>query len=118
MTNGGATRAPFSLKRWGRSDPARQGPGSVGFDSLADLESWMASWIADKLKIDRSLVDHSSNFTDIGLDSLAAIEFSGALEARIGRPISPSIAWEYATIEALAAHIYSAPASAASDMDL
>ena len=44
-------------------------------------------------------------FFDYGLDSLHAVDLSGHLEELLGRPLSPSLAWEFPTISGLAAHL-------------
>jgi acyl carrier protein len=82
------------------------------------LEAWMTSWIAAKAKIDAAVIDRNKLFTDFGLDSLLAVNLSGALEQLLARPLSPSIAWEYPTMAELAAYLAAGGSGAEHDMDV
>ena len=50
-------------------------------------------------------VDPERNFTEMGLDSLGAVELSNRLEARTGLPMRATVAFEYPTPTALATHM-------------
>jgi len=82
------------------------------------LEAWMTAWIAGKADIDATVIDRNKLFTDFGLDSLLAVNLSGALEQLLARPLSPSIAWEYPTIAELAAYLAAGGSGAEHDMDM
>jgi acyl carrier protein len=104
-------------RRWlRRLRPATFVP-AAGFADAAALESWMKDWLACKLDIPAASIDRNEPLIDFGLDSLAAVGFSGDLEVVIGRPISPSIAWEFPTIAEAAAHIFAGGGGMVSDMD-
>lgn len=91
----------------------------VAFHSPAELERWMTDWIASKLALDPGQIARDTPFIEAGLDSLAAVEFSGKLEEITGREVAPSAAWEYPTIAELADHIFTAQAEdTVRDMDL
>lgn len=91
----------------------------AGLDAAA-LESWIAQWIAEKSNRDASEVKSATwpdaAFSDFGLDSLTAVKLSGDLEQLLGRPLSPSIAWEFATVAELAAYL--AEGGSGSDLDM
>jgi acyl carrier protein len=81
--------------------------------SAEELTAWMSEWIARKLRAPAGSVGPESDFTELGLDSLVAVELSGKLEELLGRPIDPSVAWDYPTVGALAAALgATAPAQA------
>jgi len=104
--------------RWRRIFPRRQPAGqSSGFASSAELEGWIVDWLATKIHMPASAIDRDRPFVDYGLDSMVAVEFSGELEKRLGRPISPSIAWEFPTVTELAAHVMAGGSGEAVDMD-
>ena len=50
-------------------------------------------------------IDPTLPFAYYGLDSVAAVGVSGALEALLGRKLPPTLTWDYPTIELLAAHL-------------
>ena len=77
----------------------------------------MKDWLSRKLGIPADTIDRNKPLVDFGLDSLAAVNFSGDLEVAIGRPISPSLAWEFPTIAEAAAHIFSGSGDDVADMD-
>jgi acyl carrier protein len=52
--------------------------------------------------------DPQRGFFDLGMDSLTAIELKDRLSAALGTPLSPTIAFDYPSIEALADHLLGA----------
>ena len=81
------------------------------------LEVWITEWIAEKASIAPESIDRDKLFTDFGLDSLLAVKLSGALEQAVGRPLSPSIVWEFPTIAELAACLAAGGSGSEYDMD-
>ncbi len=69
------------------------------------IETWLAKWIADELKIAVDSIDTRKSFVYYGLDSVTAIEFTSDLEVWLGRELSPTLAWDYPSIEILAQHL-------------
>jgi acyl carrier protein len=61
------------------------------------------------LRISPDDIDVHQPLSNLGLDSRNAIALSGALEKLLGRELSPTLAWDYPTIEALAAHLVTTP---------
>jgi acyl carrier protein len=105
-------RLPSWRRRAARSAPI------VQFANVAELESWIVGWLAAKLGMPPASVEREKPLIDYGLDSLVAVSLSGQLEQLLGRPISPSIAWEFPTISEIAAHLMSDRATALADMDM
>ena len=104
--------------RWRRIFARRQaGVQAPGFATSAELEDWIVEWLSTKINIPASAIDRERPFVEYGLDSMVAIEFSAELEKRLGRPISPSIAWEFPTVTDLAAHVMAGGSGEVLDMD-
>jgi acyl carrier protein len=66
------------------------------------LEEWLANRLATVLGTPPAAIDLRTPFASYGLDSRAAIKLSGELERLLGRRLSPTLAWDYPTIEDLA----------------
>ncbi len=66
------------------------------------------------------LIDIYDNFSDLGMDSLMAVEFTNRLQAGLGYSISQSLLFDYASVAALAGHLattlFQDEASAAMDV--
>lgn len=74
-------------------------------DAIAD---WMLSWLANALKVPKHTLNVRHPLAEHGLDSLTAVELAEALESTLGVPLSPTLAYEYPTIEALSTYLASA----------
>ena len=74
------------------------------------IETWLVNRLASILGIDASQIDVREPFTSFALDSRSAISLSGDLERWLGRRLSPTLAWDYPSIE-LTAKYLSDPAS-------
>ncbi|TVP68316.1 MAG: AMP-dependent synthetase [Leptolyngbya sp. LCM1.Bin17] len=83
-------------------------PLAAGLDSPAAIADWMVTWLAQALKVPKASLDIRHPLADHGLDSLAAVELAQALETALGIPLSPTLAYEYPTIEALSVYLASA----------
>jgi acyl carrier protein len=82
-------------------------------NSVDTLKSWLCTWMADELAIDRSRIDTAQSFLSYGMDSVQAMTMVGDLEAKLGLRLPPTLAWDYPDINALATHL-AARTSAAS----
>ncbi|HZA25772.1 MAG TPA: type I polyketide synthase, partial [Dehalococcoidia bacterium] len=69
------------------------------------IETWLVSHLAEMLGINRSEIDRRQPFASFGLDSAQTVSLIGDLEAWLGRSLSPTLAWEFPTIKALAEHL-------------
>ncbi len=79
-------------------------PGT-GLNSPKAIEHWIVSWLAASLKVPVTALDVRKPFADHGLDSLTTVELAEALEQAIQVPLSPTLAYEYPTIEALSGYL-------------
>ena len=86
--------------------PSRSNGKSKEPESVAMLvRNFLLAAVAKHAKINPESVDIGRHFTVYGLDSAAAIGITGELEELLGRRISPTIVYEYPSIEALSNHL-------------
>jgi acyl carrier protein len=90
-----------------------------GFETItaAALEAWIANWLVRNADVPAADIKRDLEFFDYGLDSLHAVDLSGHLEELLGRPLSPSLAWEFPTISGLAAHLAAGGSGTQEDLD-
>lgn len=69
------------------------------------ISSWLVTKLAEELQFDPSEIDVSEPFTSYGISSVLAVSLSGDLEDWLGRPLSPTLVFDFPTIEALARHL-------------
>jgi 8-amino-7-oxononanoate synthase len=69
------------------------------------IRTWLITNIASVVNIDPSRIDVRQTFDNYGLDSLQAVSLSGDLETWLNREISPTVVWDYPTVEQLARHL-------------
>ncbi|WP_376743860.1 SDR family NAD(P)-dependent oxidoreductase [Ensifer canadensis] len=97
-----------------------QRDGGRGESSPASSESLMAtvtSLLAQVLRVDAASIDNEKSFSDIGLDSILAIQLTNRLNERFGIKLSTIELFDHNTPIRLSAHLIdryrvSAPASA------
>jgi acyl carrier protein len=73
--------------------------------TAAEIQSWIASYLAELLEIEPDEVNVTIPFDQYGLDSSAAVGMTGDLEDWLGSKIDPTLLYDYPTIEALARHL-------------
>jgi acyl carrier protein len=73
--------------------------------SKAELTEWITAWIVRELKLDPAQLDRDATFVRYGMDSVHAMMLVGDLEDCLERRLSPTLAWDYPTLNALAAHL-------------
>jgi len=79
-------------------------PARVGTEQ-AEFQGWLLEQLATRTKVPARMLDVRTPFAHFGLDSKEAVAMSGALEKRIGRRLSPTLLYEFPTVEKLAAHL-------------
>ncbi|MEM9553542.1 MAG: SDR family NAD(P)-dependent oxidoreductase [Acidobacteriota bacterium] len=80
-------------------------PPTATLSSVAQLEPWLRDAVARVLKLSGpDAVDPDRGFTELGMDSLMALELKERLETLLGREISPVLVFEYPTVRSLASH--------------
>ena len=71
----------------------------------AEIQAWLIANIAALVEIDPKDIDMTKPLEYYGMDSMQAMHLSGDLEEWIGRTLSPTVVWDYPTIELLARHL-------------
>ena len=77
------------------------------------IRAWLVDKLATQLAIAPEEIDVRETFSNYGLDSRTAVGLSGELERWLGRTLSPTLVWDYPTIELVAKNL----ASGASEVD-
>ena len=92
----------------GRSEP-RPDPtapdGAVAREDEAAIAAWLVARLAEILDSDPGQIDVRDAFDSFGLASSEAVGLSGELGDWLGRELSPTLAWEYPSIEELARYL-------------
>ena len=70
-----------------------------------DLQQWLVQELSRRLKISSSDIGIREPFARFGLDSIGAVGLSGELETWLGRRLEPTLAYDYPSVAALAAHL-------------
>src|SRR5579884_2780307 len=70
-----------------------------------ELIDWIGAWICRELKLEPAQLEPEATFVRYGMDSVHAIMLIGDLEERLGCRLSPTLAWDHPTIEALAGYL-------------
>ncbi|GAC1348687.1 MAG: hypothetical protein NVSMB27_17520 [Ktedonobacteraceae bacterium] len=86
-----------------KADFQRKIPGAKA------IQDWLVAQISGVLEIAPQNIDIREPFTNYGLTSLDAVGLSGDLEEWLGLRLSPTLAYEYSNIEALARHLAGDP---------
>ena len=73
--------------------------------SAAAIQQFMVDWLVQALKIPADSIDTTKAFADYGLDSVTAVELADALQDWLGCVLSPTVAYEYPTIESLSLYL-------------
>jgi phthiocerol/phenolphthiocerol synthesis type-I polyketide synthase C len=76
---------------------ARRGAGEIA--------AWFVSQLSAELGLLPTEIDTSQPFAYYGLDSVHAIRLNAAVEAWLGRKLSPTLAYEYPTIDLLSRYL-------------
>jgi acyl transferase domain-containing protein/acyl-CoA synthetase (AMP-forming)/AMP-acid ligase II/acyl carrier protein/alpha/beta superfamily hydrolase len=69
------------------------------------IQGWLIENIARRLGILPQEIDVREPFASYGLDSVQAVRLTAELEDWLGRKLSPTLAYDYPTIEALASYL-------------
>lgn len=73
--------------------------------SPKEIERWLISHIIAELNLSPLEIDVEQPFVHFGMDSLKAISLAADLESWLGRPFSPTLAYDYPNIKVLARHL-------------
>jgi acyl-CoA synthetase (AMP-forming)/AMP-acid ligase II/acyl carrier protein len=68
----------------------------------AEVEAWLRTWIGRRLAVPAVQIDPLKPFAEFGIDSVTAVELSGALAEWLQIPLPSTITWDFPNIRALA----------------
>lgn len=96
-----------SLAQWRREDDAVLAETENQMPGNRKLEIWMQQKIAELVNLSASRVSIDKDFSSYGLDSMGAVQLSGALEAYLGVSVPPGLVYDYPSIAQLAEYLLS-----------
>ena len=73
--------------------------------SAEEIASRLISLVAEQLQVPQEKIDIGQPLANYGLSSLAAVSISGKLQEWLGRQLSPTLLYDYPTIESLAQYL-------------
>ncbi len=73
--------------------------------SAEEIRAWLIAAISRRSGVAEAKIQAQEPFASYGLDSVQSVEMLVELEGWLGRPVSPSLVWDYPTPAALAAHL-------------
>jgi acyl-CoA synthetase (AMP-forming)/AMP-acid ligase II/acyl carrier protein len=74
-------------------------------DNIGRIRSAIVENLAANLNIDADRIPPDATFASLGLSSIDAVQLTAGLEQSLGFPLSPTLAWNYPTIEELAGYL-------------
>jgi len=69
------------------------------------IQEWLVAHLATALELPQNQIDIRESFDRYGLDSLAAVTLTGALEEWLNTELPPTLAWDYPNIEELSQYL-------------
>jgi acyl carrier protein len=69
------------------------------------IRDWLIARLAKQIKVQPAEVDPARSFESYGLDSIVAVQVSGALEKIVEQRLSPGLLFEHPNIDALSRHL-------------
>ncbi len=90
-------------------------PATQEFHDRADIEKWLLAELSQRSGLVAHEIDLNRSFSSYGLDSLAAIQLVGDLNAKRSESeqIDPTELWNYSTVASLLDYLY--PQASGSD---
>jgi acyl carrier protein len=70
--------------------------------TVDQIRAWLVGKLAEILEVKPDQIDSSVPIERLGVDSASAIDLVAAIESRLGRDFSPTLAYEHPSVDALA----------------
>jgi acyl transferase domain-containing protein/acyl-CoA synthetase (AMP-forming)/AMP-acid ligase II/acetylornithine/succinyldiaminopimelate/putrescine aminotransferase/predicted amino acid dehydrogenase/acyl carrier protein len=83
--------------------------------SRLEIRDALVSHLARRTGIPAGQIDPSQTFASYGLDSTDAVAIAVEMEELLGRELSPTLSWDYPTIDELASHLAGEDSNAIGD---
>jgi acyl transferase domain-containing protein/acyl-CoA synthetase (AMP-forming)/AMP-acid ligase II/NAD(P)-dependent dehydrogenase (short-subunit alcohol dehydrogenase family)/acyl carrier protein/SAM-dependent methyltransferase len=105
------------VARWDRrteEEDEEAGPAEVhsdgalpaaGLPTVETIREWLVAELARRLGVAEREIDASAPFVRYGLDSVTAVAVAESLSRWLGRPLPPTLAYDYPSIELLSRHL-------------
>jgi acyl transferase domain-containing protein/acyl carrier protein len=77
----------------------------VAAPDSATIAAWIVAHLSVELEVEAASIDVHRPFAHFGLDSVLAVTLAGELGVWLGRPVPPTLAWNFPSIAALARHL-------------
>ncbi|MBP2632102.1 MAG: amino acid adenylation domain protein, partial [Firmicutes bacterium] len=96
-------------RRW-RAGEENMKTASAGLTRTSqEIQNWLVSQMADRLKIAEDKIDICEPLSIYGLDSAEAVIITGEMGEWLGQDVSPTIVWDYPTIDSITRFLTSVP---------
>lgn len=69
------------------------------------IQDWLLEKVSEVVGVEEADIDIRESLATYGLGSVAAVSLTGDLEAWLKIDLSPTLVWEYPTIESLSVHL-------------
>ena len=80
--------------------------GATSTEELAaEVQAWMLHWLSERVGVAAGELTPTSTFTELGMDSLTAVELNVEFENVLGVRLPPVAAWSYPTPAALSQYL-------------
>jgi amino acid adenylation domain-containing protein len=73
--------------------------------TVESIQTWFLTKLSEQLKISASEIDIQEPLARYGLDSMTAVSLSGELETWLERSLSPTIVYDYPSIQAISQYL-------------
>lgn len=79
-----------------------------------DVAAWLIEWIANELEMPAAEIDTGHSLLDYSMSSVTATILVGDLEDWLDLRLSPTLVWDYPSIDAMTDHLLEKAAETAS----
>lgn len=83
--------------------------GALDLRRQRQIKSWLVDYLANLLELPKDQINTKVEFERMGLDSSSAVAMTGDLEVGLGIRIDTTAAYDFSTVEKLAAHLAKLP---------
>jgi len=80
-------------------------PSSEKMRTADEIQDWLITTLSEQLGIESSKIEVNEAFASLGVDSLQALIICGDLEIWLGVQLSPTLLWDFPTIQILVEHL-------------
>ena len=71
----------------------------------AEVQQWLLSWLTTRANLNSGVMQPSTPFAELGIDSLTAVEISQEMDGILGLQLPPMVIWSCPTPEALSVYL-------------